>query len=90
MAGATLHEADGRGSIDGKALAELNTLKKKTKQGVLKAYMQVVHNVQKTYSTEDVISEEDNDIFGFTQPTNTTPLQFDDALWMENLQVSHV
>lgn len=63
--------------------------KKKTKEGVVTTNIQVLSHMLKTYATDDVIAEVDNDILLSTQLHNMTNLQFPDAQWMNILRVPY-
>lgn len=68
---AKLYEAEGSSSTDGKTVVETESSKKKTEQGVLATFLQVVNHLLEIYATDDVIGEEeDNDILRFSQTTN--------------------
>lgn len=41
------------------------------------------------YKMDNVNAQMRNDILRFSQPTNTTYLQFSNAFWMETLKVPH-
>lgn len=63
--------------------------KKKTEEGLLMAYRQLMSQRLETYVHEDVVAEEHNDILFFTQETNTRRIKFHNAFWMKIIRVPH-
>lgn len=87
VARAARHEADSGGRPDRKNVAENIFSKNKTKEGVQTTYSQFFNLLVETYETDYLFYEANNDILSFTEPRNTTPWKFSDALCMKSLRV---
>lgn len=55
------------------------------KEDMLTSHVPFVNTLMGTYETDDIIAKADREIVSFTQPTNFSPLQCANALWMKTL-----
>lgn len=53
-------------------------------------YVQDINHLSETHSTEGTFSEGDTKIVRITQPTNKSPLQYANDLWMETWRCTQV
>lgn len=77
-------------ALKARLLLKLKSSTMKRKEGVWATYSHIVNQMLKTYATNDLAVEADNDILRLTQPDNTIPLQFPNAALMKTLRVSSV
>lgn len=56
------------------------------KQNTVASYCEVVKYLLETYATDDITAETDDDMIQRTQPSNSSPEEYAEALWNKALK----